>query len=62
MSDIREQSPAMMVEHATPANAAELADLLTEMLSDERVPDPMRRDIRSRISDLYRRFPDSFDE
>lgn len=53
-----EVSPALMVDQATPETAAEIADQLVAMLADPRMPEPMRRDLRSRLTSLYRRFPD----
>jgi hypothetical protein len=52
--------PATLVESATADTAAEIADILVELLADETVPEAMRRDTRSRLADLYRRFPAAF--
>jgi hypothetical protein len=53
--------PAAMVDNATPASAQEIADILVEMLSDEALPEAMRRDMRARLATLYHRFAESFD-
>lgn len=57
VTDEEELCPAMLVEHATAETAADIADVLHELLSDEAVPETMRRDTRARIANLHRRFP-----
>ena len=56
MSD--ELTPAMMVAEATAETADEVCDVLVHLLADPSMPEEMRRDMRSRIADLHRRFPD----
>lgn len=54
---MKEMNPAQMVERATPDTAEEIAGRLVQLLSDPEMPEAMREDIRSRLADLYRRFP-----
>jgi hypothetical protein len=54
--------PGALVEHANVDTAAEIADLLVELLSEDDVPEAMREDTRSRLADLYHRFPTAFDD
>jgi hypothetical protein len=59
MQDTTEQEtlcPAEMVWEATPETAPRVASQLNRMLMDPNMPEPMRDDIRSRLSDLGRRF------
>lgn len=49
--------PAEAVAAATEDNAEALADRLVRMLTDPSMPEPMRRDVRCRLQDLHRRFP-----
>lgn len=54
----RQECPATIVENATAETWQEAAAHLLDMLGDEQMPEPMRRDIRARLGTLTHRFTD----
>lgn len=58
MSGEQEICPAVMVDQATSDNAQGVLNELLALLTIRKIPEDFRNEIRARITDLHRRFPE----